>query len=110
MVRQSIAMVLRRDGHFVAVAASGEEALGLFQPRKFDLVFTDYSMPAMTGAELAAAIKRQDPAQPVIILSAFPEQLASSGVLVTEIDLFIQKPFELNTLRAAITKFAPAKA
>ena len=29
---------------------------------------------------------------------------------VTEIDLFIQKPFELNMLRAAIAKFLPAPA
>jgi CheY-like chemotaxis protein len=110
MVRQSIAMVLRRDGHVVVVAASGEEALGFFQPGKFDIVFTDYSMPTMTGAELAAAIKSQAPGQPVIILSAFPEQLASSGALLNRFDLFIQKPFEPSTLRAAITKFAPTKS
>ncbi|MEY2429714.1 MAG: two-component system, cell cycle sensor histidine kinase and response regulator CckA [Verrucomicrobiota bacterium] len=109
-VRQTIAMLLRLDGHVVVVAASGEEALELFRPGKFDLVFTDYAMPRMTGAALAAAIKRQDPAQPVVMLSAYPEQVASSGVLQTEIDLFIQKPFEPDTLRAAITKFAPAPA
>src|SRR5260221_11551451 len=107
MVLQTIAMLLRRDGHIVALAASGEEALGVFQPGKFDLIFTDYSMPAMTGAQLAAAIKGQDPERPVIMLTAYPEQLTSSGTLVTEIDLFIQKPFDPDTLRAAITKFSP---
>lgn len=41
-----------RKHYDVHVAASGEEALSMMAERTFDVVLSDYGMPAMTGAQL----------------------------------------------------------
>src|SRR5258708_814334 len=60
-VCEVVEMVLKLDGHLVETVNSGSEALAVFVPGKFDLVFTDYFMPLMTGDKLAAAIKLRSP-------------------------------------------------
>ena len=107
LVRQTVQMLLQGDGYVVDQAKSGAEALALFEPGKFDMVFTDYLMPEMKGDQLAAAIKRRSPKQPIVMLTAFPEKLQTSDCPLGGVDSFICKPFELETLRTAIARFAP---
>jgi CheY-like chemotaxis protein len=106
-VCQSVQMLLQGDGYIIEGARSGFEALALFEPGKFDMIFTDYLMPEMKGDQLAAAIKQLSPKQPVVMITAFPEKLQSSDCPLGGVDSFICKPFEVETLRAAIARFAP---
>ena len=108
LVRYTVHMLLEDDGYIVDEAGSGDEALALFEPGKFDMVFTDYCMPGMKGDQLAAAIKKRSPKQPVVMITAFPEKLTCSDCPLGGIDSFICKPFELETLRSAIARFAPS--
>ena len=110
LVCETVMMLLESEGHLVTRASSGQQALSLFRPGKFDLIFTDFFMPSMTGEQLTVAIKSQCPAQPVVMLTAYPEKLQAYGRPPSAVDLFIGKPFELDSLRAAITKFSPAEA
>ena len=64
-------------------------------------------MPVMKGDELAAEIKKQSPKQPIVMITAYPEKLQTSECPLGGIDSFICKPFEVDTLRAAIARFAP---
>ena len=108
LVRYTVHMLLEDDGYIVDEAGSGDEALALFEPGKFDMVFTDYCMPGMKGDQLAAAIKKRSPKQAVVMITAFPEKLTCSDCPLGGIDSFICKPFELETLRSAIARFAPS--
>jgi CheY-like chemotaxis protein len=107
LVRQTVQMLLEDDGYVVDEAESGAEALAMFEPGKFDMVFTDYFMPEMKGDQLAAAIKRRSPKQPVVMITAFPEKFQSSACPLGGVDSFICKPFEVEALRTAITRYAP---
>ena len=107
LVRQTVQMLLQDDGYVVDEAESGPQALAMFEPGKFDMIFTDYFMPDMKGDQLAAAIKRRSPKQAVVMLTAFPEKFQSSACPLGGIDSFICKPFEVETLRAAIARYAP---
>jgi CheY-like chemotaxis protein len=107
LVCQTVQMLLEDEGYVVDAARSGAEALALFKPGKFAMVFTDYLMPEMKGDQLAAAIKSRSPNQPVVMLTAYPEKLQSSDCPLGGVDSFICKPFELETLRSAIARFAP---
>jgi len=109
LICETVTMLLQGDGHFVDTAHSGAQALALFEPGKFDLIITDFFMPAMTGDKLAAAIKTVAPHQPVVMLTAFPEKIARDRSS-QQVDLLIGKPFELETLREAIIKCVPAKS
>jgi CheY-like chemotaxis protein len=106
LIRQSIQMMLEDDGYIVDEAGSGAEALAMFEPGKFDMIFTDYCMPEMKGDQLAAAIKKRSPKQPVVMITAFPEKLTCSDCPLGGVDSFICKPFEAQTLRKALTRYA----
>jgi len=108
LARYTVQILLEGDGYIVDEAKSGAEALALFEPGKFDMVFTDYLMPGMKGDQLAAAIKRRSPEKPVVMVTAYPEKLQFSECPLGGVDSFICKPFDLETLRSAITRFTPA--
>lgn len=103
-VCDAVKMMLAFDGHEVQTANSGQQALDAFEKNAFDLVITDFAMPAMKGDELAAAIKKKVPRQPVIMITAYAEMLQSSGNSLSGVDCMISKPFLLDDLREAIAK------
>jgi two-component system, OmpR family, response regulator len=98
-VREALRMMLDFDGHIVAEAASGQEALSLFGPDRFDLVMTDYAMPGMRGDELARNIKRLAPSQPILMVTGSPQFAAGFGEAA---DAILAKPFTFGDLRQAI--------
>ena len=108
LVCQSVQIFLRGDGYVVHEAKSGAEALALFEPGKFDMVFIDYFMPEMKGDQLAAAVKQRSPNQPVVMITAYPERLQSLVNPAGGADSVICKPFELDNLRAALAQHVPA--
>jgi CheY-like chemotaxis protein len=107
LVCETLTLLLQFDGHKVDTAINGDQALALYQPGKFDLVITDFFMPTMTGDKLASAIKIRDPQQPVVMATAYLEKLQGPVQAQMKVDLFIPKPFEIESLRAAISLFRP---
>ena len=108
LVCDAVKMMLDFDGHLVKTANNGKDALAILEKDQFDLVITDFEMPAMKGDELAAAIKARSPNQPVVMITAYAEMLQASGNPLTGVDLIISKPFLLENLREAIAKVTPA--
>jgi CheY-like chemotaxis protein len=98
-----IRLILSMEGHEVVTANSGLAALSLFEKDKFDLVFTDYSMPGMKGDQLAAAIRVIAPNQPIMMITGLAPATPPAGV-----DLILNKPFQLEDLREAVTR-VPAR-
>jgi CheY-like chemotaxis protein len=107
LVRYTVQMLLRDEGYIVDEARSAFEGLALFEPGKFDMIFTDYLMPDMKGDEFAAKIKRRSPTQPIVMITAFLEKLQCSVDPLGGVDSIICKPFEAETLRSAINRYAP---
>src|SRR5262249_19124000 len=103
LVCETVRMILQMDGHVVDSANSGAQALDLFQPGKFDVIITDFFMPAMTGDRLAAAIKTLAPEQRVMMLTAYAEKVQRERTL-TVIDILVGKPFDVEALREGIAK------
>lgn len=69
-LRDYVSDVLVDDGHDVQVAKDGIEGLQKAQAKKFDLIITDMQMPNMSGMQLLAAIKNEQPEVAVIVLTA----------------------------------------
>jgi len=109
-VCDAVKMMLAFDGHRVDSASSGQEALQLLEKGKYDLVITDYAMPAMKGDELAVVIKSRTPGQPVVLITAYAEMLKASNNPLRGVDFIISKPFLLENLREAISKTTPVTA
>jgi signal transduction histidine kinase/ActR/RegA family two-component response regulator/PAS domain-containing protein len=60
---------LQRAGYKVTAVTHPEEALVLIRnaPKKFDLLFTDYNMPTMSGLDLAAQALVHAPKLPIVM-------------------------------------------
>jgi len=102
-VGNTIKMLLEFDGHAVAATNSSKKALAMFESGRFDLVFTDFTMPEMNGNQLAAAIKAGAPDQPIVMITAHAGTLNKSP----DVDFVVSKPFLLEHLREAIAKVMP---
>jgi CheY-like chemotaxis protein len=98
-VRDSIAAILREEGHTVDTAASGLEAL-----RRLDegplptLIVLDLMMPEMDGIDFRRA-QLADPALrdiPVIIISARPDVALQAAELGAED--YLRKPMSFEEL------------
>lgn len=108
IVRRAIKMLLEHDGHHVWAVDGGQAALAELAQRRFDLVITDFSMPGMHGDELVARIRQLVPAQPVIMATAFVEELKIFGQAVGRVDALLLKPFSFIELRKAIEQVLTA--
>src|SRR5918996_3975907 len=70
-MRELLGIVLRREGHDVAVAENGAEALELLQQRSFDLLISDIKMPDMTGIDVLRAARAVDIDLTTILITAY---------------------------------------
>ena len=100
------AEILKADGHSVDTALSGRIALEKFRAGRHDLVMTDRAMPEMNGDELAAAIKKLEPAKSVVMVTGFGDVLEMSGDGPKHADLVLSKPVSRADLREAVIKVA----
>ncbi|MCX7935919.1 MAG: response regulator transcription factor [Planctomycetota bacterium] len=97
--------ILKKEGHEVAVALNGAEALkALQQPEAPRLAILDWMMPEMDGLEVARRIKNQPLARPpyIIILTAKSEKTDIISGLKAGADDYLTKPFDAGELYARI--------
>ena len=71
---QFLSIMLRKDGHEVQTASSGEKALQMIADEPFDAVITDIRMSGKNGLDVLSGVKETDPTLPVVILTAYASQ------------------------------------
>jgi len=105
LVRHFLGELLSGEGAFPTLAADGREAQTVFAaaPRAYDVVFTDQTMPGLTGLELTAALRELRADVPVVLYSGYSDRatrdVARAGGVV-----FLGKPAEpLAVLNAVET-------
>ncbi len=96
--------MLTTAGHTVFTAASGREALDLFEREPVDLVLTDLGMPGMTGLALATELKKRR-AIPVLLLTGWADEL--DAATAPSVDLVVPKPFTRERLFEALARTLP---
>jgi CheY-like chemotaxis protein len=64
----SLARILRRDGHDVRVAYGGTQALGLLNGWQPDVAILDLAMPGMDGVQLSQRLCEQSPRRPLLVV------------------------------------------
>jgi signal transduction histidine kinase/CheY-like chemotaxis protein len=101
-VLEVVASYLRYDGHTVATAASGREALEKFRRNHFDLVVLDRVMPEMSGDQTARFIKQLNQNIPVLMLTGFGALIEVTGSQPQAVDVVLSKPVTIDALRRTI--------
>ena len=103
-VRKTLQRMLESSGSTATVAASGEEALHLFDNNQFDLVLVDILMPGMDGLEVLKAVRRKHSMSelPVIMVTSKDRDEDVVQALSLGANDYIMKPVDLPILRARI--------
>jgi DNA-binding NtrC family response regulator len=103
-LRDALARRLARAGLPVTTAESGEEALAKIGRAGFDLALFDLHLPGMSGLDLLARFKEDQPDAEVLLLTAH-------GSIATAIEAmrrggydYLTKPFQLGDLEVHLQK------
>jgi two-component system cell cycle sensor histidine kinase/response regulator CckA len=103
-VRSFAARALGQRGYNVLQATTGAEALEVFAGHQgeVDLVVSDVVMPEMDGPTLFEQLRRKRPDLKVIFISGYAEDAFRQHLAENEDFMFLQKPFDLKELAAAV--------
>jgi PAS domain S-box-containing protein len=93
---------LKRAGFSVVAVDGGASAIEAVGQSSFDAVLLDLTMPGIGGVDVFRAIKRMQPALPVVVTSGYSQQQIASSFGADAADGFIQKPFLPAALVAAL--------
>ena len=102
---------LEDRGYKVTVTTDSREALEKIRthPEEFDLLITDQTMPGLTGAELAVAVKKILPAMPIILCTGHSSVLSREKSKAIGIDRYVSKPIMGNELFDAVREILDEK-
>jgi CheY-like chemotaxis protein len=95
--------MLRAFGHHADGVGHPDDALSHLAASRYDVLFTDVSLPGMSGVELARQALGNAPAMQVIFASGYGDTLLRH---VEFPYLSLQKPYELDQLQGALDKAA----
>jgi adenylate cyclase len=102
--RDILARRLTRDGHRVASAAGGQQALQALADEAFDLVLLDLMMPDINGFDVLVRMKADPQLRhiPVIMISAVDEVESVVRCIEIGAEDYVAKPFNPTLLRARV--------
>jgi PAS domain S-box-containing protein len=106
-VNQRLAQfVLEKQGHAVAIAGNGKEALDALARQSFDVVLMDVQMPEMSGFDATAIIRQQEKRSgghiPIIAMTAHAMTGDRERCLEAGMDRYVTKPLRPQELFSAI--------
>src|SRR5579862_6094939 len=70
-MRRLLELNLEEDGFATLSAGDAETGLKMLSENAVDLILTDLKLPGMDGLQFLQAVKRQNPALPVVVMTAF---------------------------------------
>ena len=103
--RSAVARAFQQVGcEVVGLASDGTEALDMYQKLRPDFVTMDLVMPKMSGEDALKAIKAQDPAAVVIVISGEATKPKIVDCVKAGATYYLVKPFNPEHVRQALAK------
>lgn len=107
----SLATLLQTDGHDVASAANGADALALITEQRPDVALLDIAMPGLDGFEVARRVRGEDWGRTMLLIASTgwggeSDRQASSAA---GFDAHLVKPIDIGRLKELIARWRPAE-
>jgi two-component system response regulator PilR (NtrC family) len=110
-MREFLAICLRREGHQVSVAESGERALESLAGAPADIVVTDLKMPGkVDGLGLLRGIRERGLDTEVIVVTAFATPETAIAAMKQGAYDYLTKPFKVDEINAVIHRALEKRA
>lgn len=96
--------ILKELGYEVEVTRNGREALQKLSEsvKPFSMMLLDMNMPRMGGRATLEVIKNQYPEIKVLICSGYSSSMLEDNTILSTVDGYIQKPYELEDFAQTI--------
>ncbi|MFY2507772.1 aerobic respiration two-component sensor histidine kinase ArcB [Vibrio pectenicida] len=92
-------------GHEVTVAMTGQDAIEMFDPEIYDLVFLDIQLPDMTGFDVARFYRQTYKELPPLIALTANVLKNKSEYIENGMDEAISKPLSVKAVQEIMTQF-----
>ena len=103
-IRDLLDTLLSGKGHDVILADTGEKGLEVFRRARPDVVVLDLKMPGMDGLTVLQQVRRDNPKQPVIILTGAGTPESEEQVRKLGVTEYVEKQFSLHLLGEALKR------
>jgi DNA-binding NtrC family response regulator len=104
VARQLLAEALRKDGHDVAIAGGGAEAIALGQGRRFDVVLTDIKMGEVDGLAVLREFRQRSPETAIVLLTAFGSMDGAIEAIKQGAYDYLAKPFKKEEIKLVVRR------
>jgi|YelNatPaOPRAMG01_1025707.scaffolds.fasta_scaffold09905_9 DNA-binding response OmpR family regulator len=108
-ILELIRFILEKEGYSVGTAESGAELLDQLRREPADLLLLDLRMPGMDGFAVLEEMAKLRRHPPVLVLSAKGEESDRRSALEAGALDYIEKPFSLARLLAAVKSRLPSR-
>ena len=105
-MRRLLEFSIRKTGHTILQAESGEAALALIEQNPVDLLLIDFGLTGMTGLDTIRAIRQKTDSEdlPVVLITARGDTGIRTEAEASNVTAFITKPFSPIELSGLVKK------
>jgi two-component system NtrC family response regulator len=104
--RELVGGFLAKQGHEVALAGNGEDALARVRASQLDLILSDCKMPGISGPDLLRQVKAINPEIPVLLVTAYGAVETAVEAMKGGAADYLLKPLDLEELLVRIDRAA----
>lgn len=97
-IRELLCDILQSRGYKAVAVDDSLKGVELFEKEEFGIVFTDLSMPEMSGWEVTDRLKSLNPEVVIVMVTGWGTQVDSGKLKAHAVDLLMAKPFEVKKL------------
>src|SRR5256886_15924096 len=106
---RSLRILLKNEGFDVTTAQGGKAGLEQIKAWAPDIVLTDIKMPGVSGIDILAAVKDQDPETPVLLMTAQASLQTAIQAVNEGAFHYVQKPFSNDEIVALCRRAAEVR-
>jgi two-component system response regulator HydG len=109
-ILDTLRILLRNEGFEVTTAQGGKAGLEQIRSGTHDIILSDVRMPQVSGLDILAAAREQDPMTPVILMTAQASLQTAISAVNSGAFYYIQKPFSNDELVAILKRACEFRA
>ncbi len=101
-LQETLAYNIQKQGYQAETASNGRTALEMARRLKPDLILLDIMLPELDGIEVCKALRRENFASPILMLTARDDEIDRVVGLEIGADDYLTKPFSMRELMARV--------
>jgi DNA-binding NtrC family response regulator len=103
-IRQTMSVILQREGYAVDTAENGEEAIGKSEANSYTLALIDVRLPDLEGTRLLTLLRETVPRMVKIMVTGYPVIDNAIDAISRGADGYLTKPVSKEKLLKTVTE------